>query len=342
VCWNENILALAITPPPHIPHSVIGRQFISNLFVAPFNHETLDVQSNTAFLTSVISPFRFDMVNIEAPPISRKMHDLTHQVVLLTGIGAVGNTGWGNGAAIATLFARQGAIIFGCDLNLEAAETTKSRILAESSTTDITIMKADVTSSTSVKEFVDACIKKHGRIDILVNNVGRSDPGDPVSISEEVWDAQMDVNLKSVYLTSHLVLPIMEAQKTGGNIVNISSVSGLRYIGKPQVAYSTTKAAILSFTRTTAVIYADKGVRLNSVVPGLINTPLVKMLADKYAGGDYEGYCKVRDQQVPMGRMGSAWDVANAALFLASKEASYITGTEIVVDGGLTQSTGRT
>lgn len=281
------------------------------------------------------------MANVEAPPISRRMHDLTGQVALITGIGCVGE-GWGNGVAIAALFARQGAILFGCDLNLEAAETSKSQILAESPKTDIIVMHADCTSSTSMKKFVDSCMKKHARIDILVNNVGRSEPGDPASMSEEIWDKQMDVNLKSVYLTSHLVLPIMAAQETGGNIVNISSVSGLRYIGKPQVAYSTTKAAILSFTRTTAVIYADKGVRLNTVVPGLINTPLVKMLADKYAAGDYEGYCKVRDQQVPMGKMGSAWDVAHAVLFLASKEASYITGTEIVVDGGFTQSTGRT
>jgi NAD(P)-dependent dehydrogenase (short-subunit alcohol dehydrogenase family) len=279
------------------------------------------------------------MANVEAPPISRKMHDLTDQVVLITGIGCVGK-GWGNGVAIATLFARQGAIIYGCDLSLEAAEISKAIILAENAKTDITVRQADATSSKSMKEFVHACLGHHGRIDILVNNVGRSEPGDPASISEEVWDEQMDVNLKSVYLTSHLVLPIMEEQRSG-NIVNISSVSGLRYIGKPQVAYSASKAAILSLTRTTAVLYADKGVRLNTVVPGLINTPLVKMLADKYAGGDYEGYCKVRDQQVPTGKMGSAWDVANAVLFLASPEASYITGTEIVVDGGLTQSTGR-
>lgn len=281
------------------------------------------------------------MANIETPPITRKMHDLTGRVVLITGIGCVGQ-GWGNGIATATLFARQGAKLFGCDLSLEAAETSRASILAENAGTDITVMHGDATSSESMKEFVGACMKKHGRIDILVNNVGRSEPGDPASITEEVWDKQMDVNLKSVYLTSHLVLPIMAAQKSGGNIVNISSVSGLRYIGKPQVAYSTTKAAILSFTRTTAVIYADKGVRLNTVVPGLINTPLVKMLADKYAGGDYEGYCKVRDSQVPMGKMGTAWDVANAALFLASDEAAYITGTEIIVDGGLVQSTGRT
>lgn len=281
------------------------------------------------------------MANVEAPPISRKMHDLTDQVVLITGIGCVGE-GWGNGIAIAALFARQGAILFGCDLSISAAETSKSKILSDSPRAEVNVMTGDATSSASMKELVDACMKKHGRIDILVNNVGLSQPGDPASITEEVWDAQIDVNLKSVYLTTHLVLPIMASQSTGGNIVNISSVSGLRYIGKPQVAYSATKAAILSFTQTTAVIYADKGVRVNAVVPGLINTPLVKVLADKYAEGDYEGYCRVRDKQVPMGRMGSAWDVANAVLFLASREAGYITGQSIVVDGGLVSSTGRT
>jgi NAD(P)-dependent dehydrogenase (short-subunit alcohol dehydrogenase family) len=276
----------------------------------------------------------------EAPPISKKLLDLTNKVVLITGIGCVG-VGWGNGIAIATLFAHQGAIIFGCDLSLKAAEASRLLILLENSQTDVTVMEGDATSSPSMKAFVDACMARHGRIDILVNNVGKSEPGDPASVTEELWDNQIDVNLKSVYLTTHLVLPIMVAQPSGGSVVNISSVSGLRYIGKPQVAYSAAKAAILSFTRTTAVLYADKGIRLNCVVPGLINTPLVKILADKYANGDYEGYCKVRDAQCPTGKMGSAWDVANAALFLASKEASYITGTEIIVDGGLTQSTGR-
>ncbi len=276
----------------------------------------------------------------EAPPISQKMHDLSNKVVLITGIGCVG-VGWGNGVAIATLFARQGAILFGCDLSLKAARASRQMILHENPQANVTVMEGDATSSSDMKAFVDACMTQHGRVDILINNVGKSEPGDPASMSEEVWDSQIDVNLKSVYLTTHLVLPIMVAQSSGGCVVNISSVSGLRYIGKPQVAYSTAKAALLSFTRTTAVLYADKRVRLNCVVPGLINTPLVKVLADKYAAGDYEGYCKVRDAQCPTGKMGSAWDVANAALFLASTEASYITGTEIIVDGGLTQSTGR-
>ena len=280
------------------------------------------------------------MGDFEAPPVSQKMHDLTGQVALVAGIGCVGE-GWGNGIAIATLFARQGAILFGCDISLAAAEKSKEKILAEKPNTKITVMKGDVTSASSVKEVVISCMRAHGRIDVLVNNVGRAEPGDPASMSEEVWDQQMHLNLKSVYLTTHFVLPVMEKQSTGGSIVNISSVSGLRHIGSPHIAYSAAKSAILSFTRSTAVMYAKKGVRLNTVVPGLINTPLVKMIVEEKLGEDYGKVSKIRDEQCPTGKMGSAWDVANAVLFLASREAGYITGTEIVVDGGFIQSTGR-
>lgn len=230
------------------------------------------------------------------------LHDLTGKVALITGIGCIGE-GWGNGTTIATLFARQGAILFGCDISLPAAERAASQIRAESPSHDVTVMHGDATSSSSAKEVVEACIAKHGRIDLLVNNVGRSDPGGPAEMSEEVWDKQMDVNLKSVYLFCHLVLPIMEKQENGGAVVNISSVAGLRYIGKAQVAYSASKAAVIQFTKTTAALYAKKGIRLNTVVPGLINTPLVRMIADKYAGGDYEETCKKRDEQVPTGKM---------------------------------------
>lgn len=271
------------------------------------------------------------------------IHDLTGKICLLTGIGSVGE-GWGNGTTIATLFARQGATIYGCDINLEAAKTAATRIRAESPSHTVDVMQTDVTSSSSCKELVETCMAKHGRIDILVNNVGKSEPGGPAEMSEETWDSQTDINLKSVYLMSHLVLPIMEKQSTGGVVLNVSSVAGLRYIGKPQVAYAATKAAIIQFTKTTAVIYAQRTggrVRLNTVVPGLIDTPLVKVLADKYAGGDFEAYRKVRDQQVPVGRMGTAWDVAHAGLFLVSDEAGYVTGQEIVVDGGIINSTGR-
>lgn len=270
---------------------------------------------------------------------SGAMLDFNKQVILITGIGCQ-DDGWGNGLAIATLFARQGGIIFGCDIIFSAAESSKARILDKIPGAEVTIMEADATSGEGMKAFVDACMHKHGRVDVLVNVVGRSEPGEPATMPEELWDKQMDINLKSVYLTTHLVLPIMEKQENGGNVVNIASVAGLRYIGKPQVAYSATKAAVIQFTKVTAVLYAAKGVRLNVVTPGLIDTPLVRRLAEKYGTDGYEAFRAKRHRQVPMGRMGTAWEVASAVLFLASKQASYITGTELVVDGAFTCSTG--
>lgn len=152
-------------------------------------------------------------------------------------------------------------------------------------------------------------------------------------------DAQTDINLKSVYLCCHEVLPLMEKQGSGA-VVNVASIAGLRYIGKPQVAYSATKSAVIQFTKATAVIYANKGIRLNVVVPGLMHTPLVGYLADKYAGGDLQGFIEKRNKAVPMGRMGDSFDVANCTAFLLSDSARYITGQKIVVDGGITSSTG--
>jgi NAD(P)-dependent dehydrogenase (short-subunit alcohol dehydrogenase family) len=238
-------------------------------------------------------------------------------------------------------FARQGAKIFGGNRSVASGASTKEAIEAEGGVCDI--LATDVTSSQSVQSLVEACMAKHDRIDILVNNVGRSEPGCPATMSEETWDAQVDINLKSVFLTCHYALPIMEKQLTGGAVVSVASIAGLRYIGKPQVGYSATKAAILHFTKTTSVIYAAKGVRLNTVVPGLMDTPYTKSLSERFAGeGQYKEFMRMRNAQVPMGKMGDAWDVAHAALFLVSDEAKYITGQKIVVDGGITSSTGRT
>ncbi|KAE8141731.1 hypothetical protein BDV38DRAFT_279078 [Aspergillus pseudotamarii] len=266
---------------------------------------------------------------------------LDGKVALIIGLGQTTEDGWGIGAAIAMKLSQQGAVIYGGNRTLASAERTKGRIEREGGVCDV--QETDVTNSASVKALVDGCMQRHGRIDILVNNVGKSEPGCPAEMSEEVWDQQVDLNLKSIYLTCHHVLPIMEKQETGGSVVNVSSIAGLRYIGKPQVAYSATKAAIMQFTKATAVIYAPRNVRLNTVVPGLIYTPYTQALAKRYApGGNEEEYMKMRDAQVPMGRMGDAWDVANASLFLVSNEARYITGQELVVDGGITSSTGRT
>lgn len=260
---------------------------------------------------------------------------LDGKVVLVTGCGSIG-PGWGNGKAISVLFARQGAKVYGVDLNLDAAQIT-ARLIADEGF-EAEVAACNVTQASAVEAMVQDCIARFGRIDILVNNVGRSEPGGPVEMNEDTFGEQLDVNLKSAFLCCKYVLPHMESQGSG-SVVNIASVAGLRYIGKPQVGYAAGKAALIQMTKTTAVIYAAKGIRLNSVLPGLMNTPLVRRLADKYANGEYEKFVAIRDAQVPMGRMGDGWDVAHAALFLASDEAQYVTGTELVVDGGLISAT---
>jgi hypothetical protein len=155
-------------------------------------------------------------------------------------------------------------------------------------------------------------------------------------MSEEVWDAQVDFNLKSVFLGCKHVLPVMERQG-GGAIVNIASTSGLRWTGAAQVAYAATKAGVIQFSRVVAAQYAAKGIRVNTVVPGQLHTPMVEArLAKQRAGGDVEALLKSRLERIPLGFAGDGRDTANAALFLASDEARFITGTEIVVDGGMT------
>ncbi|WYZ41304.1 hypothetical protein EsH8_V_000199 [Colletotrichum jinshuiense] len=269
------------------------------------------------------------------------MLSLQGKVALVIGLGQSGSEGWGIGAACAVTFAKQGAVIFGGNRTVESTAKTRKTIEEAGGVCDV--VATDATSSDSVKALVEACVAKHGRIDILLTNVGQSQPGCPATMAEDTWDSQMDLNLKSVYLACHHVLPIMEKQETGGSVVCVSSIAGMRYIGKPQIAYNTTKAAIMQFVKATAVVYARKRVRLNTVVPGLMDTPYTKSLAQRFPQeGGYEAFRKMRDDQVPMGWMGDAWDVANAALFLASNEARYITGQKIVVDGGITSSTGRT
>lgn len=268
------------------------------------------------------------------------MIDLKGKVALVIGVGQSGTEGWGIGSACAVTLAQQGAIIFGGNRTISSTTRTKETIESQGGTCDVFAM--DATSSESVEALVAACVAKHGRIDILLTNVGYSQPGCPATMEEKVWDEQIDINLKSVYLACHYVLPVMEKQPDGGSVVCISSIAGLRYIGKPQIAYSTAKAAIMQFVKATAITFASKGIRLNTVVPGLMETPYTRSLSERFAvEGGYEAFKKVRNEQVPMGKMGDAWDVAKAAAFLASNDAKYITGQQIVIDGGITSSTGR-
>ena len=182
----------------------------------------------------------------------------------------------------------------------------------------------------------DAALEVYGRIDVLHNNVGIVEVGGPVETSEESWDRVLAVNLRSMFLTCKHTLPAMERQRKGV-IVNIGSIAGIRWMGVPYISYSASKGAVVPFTRAIALQYADKGIRANAILPGLMNTPMItEPLKGAYARGDVERMFGIRARQCPMGHMGDAWDVAYAALFLASDEAKYITGTELIVDGGIT------
>lgn len=258
---------------------------------------------------------------------------LKNKVALITGAGSVG-PGWGNGKATAVLFAREGAKIFAVDINPIAAEETKSIIDQEGGVCKV--MKVDVSKSDEVKSMIDQCIKIYGRIDILHNNVGIVVLGGLVETSEETWDRVMSVNLKSMFLTCKYILPHMERQG-GGVIINIASIAAIRYTDIPYITYYTSKAGILGLTQGIALQYAAKNIRANCILPGLMDTPLIREpLKDFYAAGDIEKMVEIRNKQCPTGKMGEAWDVAYAALFLASNEAKYITGAQLIVDGGLT------
>ena len=258
---------------------------------------------------------------------------LQNRIAIVTGAGSVG-PGWGNGRATCVRFAEEGAKIFAIDRDPDKTAETVERVTAVGG--EIVTYQCDVTSNESVAAMVKACVDRFGRIDVLVNNVGGSAHGGPVDMPEQVWDAQVDYNLKSVFLTCKHVLPIMERQKSGA-IVNVASTSGIRFTGAFQVGYAATKAGVIQLSRVVAVQYAAKGIRVNTVVPGQLHTPMVEArLARQRAGGDVKTLLEQRRKRIPIGFMGDGRDTANAALFLASDEARFVTGTEIVVDGGMT------
>lgn len=256
---------------------------------------------------------------------------LQDRVAIITGAGSVG-LGWGNGKATAVRFAQEGAKIFAVDINPDAVAETAGIIEGEGGT--VATHVTDITKSENVQALVKACMDAYGRIDILHNNVGGSHPGGPADMPEDVWQSQIDHNLTHVYLMCRYVLPIMEKQGKGV-VINMSSTSGIRYSGHVHAAYAATKAAIIQLSRIIALQYAKKGIRCNSILPGLMHTPMVEArLAKHRTGGDIEKIVAERNAAVPMGFMGDGMDTANAALFLASDEARFITATEIIVDGG--------
>jgi len=263
------------------------------------------------------------------------MDRLRGKTALLVGAGSIG-PGWGNGKATAVTFAREGAQVFCVDRNEAAADETVEIITGKGG--KATAFAADVSRAADVEAMVAACLKAYGRINVLHNNVGIAEMGSVVDVAEADWDHVFAVNLKSAYLAMKHVIPVMVDQG-GGSVINISSIASIRHVGISYVSYATSKAAMNQMTRTTAVEFAARHVRVNAILPGLMKTPMVEHsagLAQSYTGGDVEAMWRARDAQVPMGHMGDAWDVANAALYLASDESRYVTGIELVVDGGLT------
>jgi len=270
-------------------------------------------------------------------PVAAEGGRLSGKVALIFGVGSVG-PGFGNGRATAVLFAREGAKLHGTDIDLAAAEETARLVRDEDG--EIEIAACDVTDDAAIEAAVSACVTRFGRIDVLVNNVGGSVPGGPVELTTEAWQRQFATNIDYVFLACKHVIPVMQRQfkadESGGSIINLASIAALRHFGPDVAAYAASKAGVIKFSQVTGVQYAAQKIRVNTIVPGLMNTPLVAArLATARADGDVEALKRRRDAQVPMGHMGDCWDVAHAALFLASDESRYVTATEIVVDGGL-------
>lgn len=255
---------------------------------------------------------------------------LTGRVVLVFGAGSSG-PGWGNGKAAAVLYARAGAIVVAADRVLAAAAETAAIITGEGG--QALALAADVTSAASVDGVVAAVMAQFGRIDVLHNNVGITDMGDLSEITDERWAKVMDINLAGAMRACRAVLPIMQAQGTGA-IINISSLAGAVINNYPYFSYNASKAALNHFTRALAIQYGKQGIRSNAIMPGLMATPMVQaQIAGQYA--DAAAMQRARDAASPTGKQGDAWDIARAALFLASDDARYINGVCLPVDGGL-------
>ncbi len=265
------------------------------------------------------------------------MGQLTGKTALVIGAGTVGG-GWGNGKACAVQFARQGARIVCCDLDANLAEETAALIREEGF--EAVSVGGNAARSADVKAAVELALAQFGGLNLLVNNVGIVIGGGVVELSEDDWDKMLAVNLKSAFLSMKHAIPAMVAAG-GGSIVNISSISSIRYLGKNYVAYYTTKAALNQLTKVTAAEYASRQVRVNAILPGLMDTPMARISAQKNFGArpeDMDALWKKRVEKIPMGWMGDASDVARAAAFFASDDSRFITGQTLVVDGGQTLS----
>ncbi len=258
---------------------------------------------------------------------------LEGKIAIVVGAGQSPGEGMGNGRATVLRFAREGAKVLAVDRNLASAEETAALVKKEGG--ECVAFEADVVKEQTLAAAITAAVDRWHRVDILHNNVGVSIAGgdaSPLEISEEAFDRVAAINLRGTIMACKHVLPVMRRQRAGV-IINISSVAA--WENYPLVAYKATKAGMIAYTQQIAIQNAPFGIRANVILPGLMDTPMAVDTRARTSGRTRAEVAAERDAKVPLrGRMGTAWDVANAALFLASDEASFITGVSLPVDGG--------
>ena len=258
---------------------------------------------------------------------------LSGKVAVVIGAGQSPGTGMGNGRATAMLFAREGAKVLAVDRDPASAEETVKLIRGEDGTAEA--FEADVTREADLKQCIADCVGRWSRLDVLHNNVGISVAGvdaSPTEITEAAFDRIMSVNLRGVVIACKHALPVMREQKSGA-IINISSMAAID--NYPWVAYKASKAAMIAYTRQLAILNAQYGIRANVILPGLMDTPMAVDTRARAWGRKREDVAAERDAKVPLrGKQGTAWDIAYAALYLASDEAGFVTGAVLPVDGG--------
>lgn len=257
---------------------------------------------------------------------------LEGKAAVVVGAGQTPGETIGNGRATAILFAREGARVLCVDRDLASADATVQMIVKEGGVASA--FRADITREADCKALVDEAVARLGRLDILHNNVGIGIGDASITRLEEAdWERILAVNLKGMWLTLKHALPAMRAQPSGGAIVNISSLAAVAPAGI--IAYEVSKAGVNKLTTSTAALNARHNIRCNAIMPGLMDTPMAIEAIAKARDESVEAVRAARDARVPLGgRMGTAWDVAYAALFLASDEAKFITGVVMAVDGG--------
>lgn len=262
---------------------------------------------------------------------------LKDRVIVVVGAGSSGN-GMSNGRAASIRFAQEGATVFAIDQDAESLEVTRDAVKQAGGVIDVAT--CDIRDREGVQEAIDRCVRRFGTIDGLHNNVGVASTGGICAISDEEWNRVLDINLVGLRNTCRAVLPVMTTNGRGA-IVNVSSLlSQLTLRNIHNVAYSVSKAALEAMTRDIAVEYASRGIRANNLVLGLIETPQIRANYERrraIPGNEVEAdrIWRGRSMLAPLGRQGTPWEVANAALFLISDESSYITGTNLLIDGGL-------